>query len=171
MSFSQPALITAQHRVDMFDCGNDPLNQYLKRFALTNSASGTARTYVTTPAGEPVVAGYYSLAAGSVERARVPERVAKGLALRPIPVVLLARLAVDQRFQGRGLGKSLLRDALQRTLGAAELIGIRAVLVHAKDENAAAFYARFGFVRSPTDPLHLMLLIKDLRWTIEVSGS
>ena len=170
MSFTRPALITAQPQVEAFDCANEPLNQYLKRFALTNSASGVARTYVTTPTGDPVVAGYYSLAAGSVEKARVPERVAKGLPLHPIPVVLLARLAVDQRFQGRGLGKSLLRDALQRTLAAAEVIGIRAVLVHAKDENAAAFYARFGFAPSPTDPLHLMLLMKDLRRTLEVSG-
>ena len=169
MSFTQPALIAAQHQLEAFDCGNESLNQYLKRFALTNSAAGVARTYVTTPTGEPAVAGYYSLAAGSVEKARVSERVAKGLPLHPIPVVLLARLAVDQLFQGKGLGKGLLRDALQRTLAAAEVIGVRAVLVHAKDENAAAFYARFGFAPSPTDPLHLMLLIKDLRRTIAVS--
>jgi hypothetical protein len=104
MTFTLPALITAQHQVEAFDCGNEPLNQYLKRFALTNSASGVARTYVTTPAGDPVVAGYFSLAAGSVEKARVAERVAKGLPLHPVPVVLLARLGVDQQFQGRGLG-------------------------------------------------------------------
>ena len=171
MSFTPPAPVTVQHQVEAFDCGEEPLNQYLKRFALTNTAAGVARTYVTTPAGEAVVAGYYSLAAGAVEKAGVPARVAKGIPQHPVPVVLLARLAVDQRFQGRGIGKRLLRDALQRALATANVIGVRAVLVHAKDEHAAAFYRRFGFAPSPTDPLHLMLLIKDLRRTLEASGS
>lgn len=166
MSFLSPALITAQHRVEDFDCGKESLNQYLKRFALTNTAAGSARTYVTTASGEPSVIGYYSLAAGSVEKAGVPERVAKGIPSHPVPVVLLARLAVDHRFQGRGVSKTLLRDALLRSLAAAEAIGIRAVLVHAKDEQAGSFYSWFGFVPSPTDPLHLMLLMKDLRRTL-----
>jgi predicted N-acetyltransferase YhbS len=102
-----------------------------------------------------------------VEKAAVPERVAKGVPNRPIPVVLLARLAVDRRFQGKGLGKGLLRDALVRALAAAEAVGVRAILVHAKDEEAARFYSQFGFTASPTDPLHLMLLIKDLRRTLQ----
>src|SRR5690242_18740472 len=114
MIFSAPALILASHEVGGFDSGKESLDQYLKRFALTNSAAGVARTYVTTVQGETSVAGYYSLAAGSVERAIVPERVAKGIPNHPAPVVLLARLAVDKRLQGQGLGKSLLRDALHR---------------------------------------------------------
>src|SRR5438046_2196767 len=118
MSFSAPALITAEHQLDAFDCGQASLDQYLKRFALTNTAAGTARTYVATLSGEHLVTGYYSLAAGSVEKAQVPERVAKGIPGHPVPVVLLARLAVDRRFQDQGLGKSLLRDALLRALSA-----------------------------------------------------
>jgi len=111
--------------------------------------------------------GYYSLSAGSVEKSSVPERVGKGIPRHPVPVVLLARLAVDHQFQRGGIGKGLLRDALQRALSAADVIGIRAVLVHAKDEKAAAFYRKFGFESSPTDLLHLMLLMKDLRRTVE----
>ncbi len=152
--------------METFDCGKESLNQYLKRFALTNTAAGSARTYVTTVTREVSVIGYYSLAAGAVERAAVPERVAKGISNQPVPVVLLARLAVNRRFQGQGVGKGLLRDALLRSLAAAEAVGVRAVLVHAKDEQAAGFYRQFGFTPSPTDPLHLMLLMKDLRRTL-----
>ena len=167
MSFLPPALITAGHLVESFDCGQESFNQYLKRFALTNTAAGTARTYVTTSSDETAVIGYYSLAAGSVEKSAVPGRVAKGVPNHPIPVVLLARLAIDQRFQGKGLGTALLKDALARTLAAANVVGARAILVHAKDEEAARFYSQFGFAPSPTDPLHLMLLIKDLRRTFQ----
>jgi len=155
--------MAAEHQVDSFDCGKEPLNNYLRRFALANTAAGIARTYVATRPGEQSVVGYYSLAAGSVEKAQLPERIAKGIPNHPVPVVLLARLAVDQRFHHHGIGKGLLRDALERALSAANVIGIRAVLVHAKDDDAAAFYAKFGFTRSPTDALHFMLLIKDLK--------
>jgi GNAT superfamily N-acetyltransferase len=167
MSFATPALITSEHRVEDFDCGKESLNQYLKRFALTNTAAGTARTYVSNITGEMSVIGYYSLAAGSVERTQVPARVAKGVPQHPVPVVLLARLAVDQGLQGQGVGKGLLRDALLRSLAASEVVGVRAILVHAKDESAANFYSQFGFIPSPTDPLHLMLLMKDLRRTVQ----
>jgi GNAT superfamily N-acetyltransferase len=105
-------------------------------------------------------------AAGSVEKVSLPERVAKGVPNYPVPVVLLARLAVDHSFQGRGIGKGLLRDALRRALFAADVIGIRAVFVHAKDPEASSFYARFGFAPSPTDALHLLLLVKDLKHRI-----
>jgi GNAT superfamily N-acetyltransferase len=139
MSFSLPALIISADRVEDFDCGNDSLNIYLKRFALTNTAAGTARTFVTTISEDRKVVGYYSLSAGSVEKALVAERVAKGVPSHPIPVVLLARLAVDRALQGAGIGKGLLRDALQRSLSAAEIIGIRAVLVHAKETEPQIF--------------------------------
>jgi GNAT superfamily N-acetyltransferase len=167
MNLALPALITAGHEVEAFDCGTESLNQYLKRFALTNTAAGTARTYVTTLTGLMAVIGFYSLAAGSVEKREAPERVAKGVPSHPIPVVLLARLAVDRKFQGLGVGKGLLRDALLRVSAAADIVGIRALLVHAKDERAARFYSQFGFCASPTDPLHLMLLMKDLRRTLQ----
>lgn len=109
------------------------------------------------------VIGYYALAAASVEREETPERVRKGLAKHPVPVILQARLAVDQQEQGQGLGSGLLKDALTRASQASDEIGARAVLVHAKDEEARAFYEQFDFDASPTDPLHLFLLIKDLK--------
>jgi GNAT superfamily N-acetyltransferase len=107
--------------------------------------------------------GYHSLAAGSVNKQDATERAAKGLPNYPIGVVLLARLAVDRREHGRGLGRALLKDALLRAVSAAEIVGVRAVLVHALNDEARRFYARFDFEPSPFDPLHLMLLMKDIR--------
>jgi GNAT superfamily N-acetyltransferase len=166
MSFSTPAPIGPDALVDQFDCGKEALNAYLKRFALVNTAAGISRTYITTPTGDKSVAGYYSLSAGSIEKAHVPERIAKGIPNYPVPVILLGRLAVHRAHQGHGLGKGLLRDALQRTLAAADVIAIRAVLVHAKDPEARRFYEQFGFAPSPTNDLHLMLLMKDLKRTV-----
>ena len=163
MTVGAPELLRVQHDVAGFDCGSAALNNYLKRFALSNNAAGSARTYVSCSAESGVVAAYYSLCAAAIEKAAAPERIAKGMPSHPIPVVLLARLAVDRQHQGKGVGAALLKDALLRSLNAADAIGIRAVLVHAKDPAAAAFYTHFGFVPSPTDPLHLMLLIKDIK--------
>ena len=149
------------HTVESFDCGYEALNRYISRFALTNQASGSAQTYVATH--DEKVIGYYSLAVGAVAHAEAPPRIVKGLAHHPVPVMLLARLAVDNAAKGKGLGAELLHDALARTLQAADIAGIRAVIVHAKDDNARRFYAHFDFDPSPTDPYHLFLLIKDLR--------
>ena len=149
------------HAVESFDCGSEVLNRYIIRFALTNQSSGSAQTYVANH-GEKVI-GYYSLAVGAVAHAEAPPRIVKGLAHHPVPVMLLARLAVDNAAKGKGLGAALLLDALARTLQAADIAGIRAVIVHAKDDNARRFYAHFDFDPSPTDPYHLYLLIKDLR--------
>lgn len=149
------------HVVDHFDCGYADLNRYISRFALNNQSAGSAQTYVAT-ADEKVV-GYYSLAVGAVAHAQAPTRMTKGLARHPVPVMLLARLAVDNEAKGNGLGAALLYDALARTLQAADIAGIRAVLVHAKDDAARRFYEHFDFDPSPTDPYHLYLLIKDLR--------
>jgi GNAT superfamily N-acetyltransferase len=172
MSFLAPTLMSAEFVLDEFDCGSDALNQYLKRFALVNTVAGIARTYVTVRSGERTVKGYYSVAACAVEKAQAPERVAKGTPNHPIPVVLIARLAVDLKYQGQGLGKELLRDALARIASAAEVIGVRAVLVHAKDREARRFYERWEFVASPTNELHLMLLKKDLRRALaDVQGN
>lgn len=158
---SSPLPITREHDLSHFDCGVPALNDYLRKYALANHQNGPARTYVAVR-GQRVV-GYYSLAAGSVHPDEVPERVKKGLARHPIPVILLARLAVDRAEHGRGLGKGLLKDALLRVAQAADLIGCRAVLVHAKDEAARTFYAKFDFLPSPTDDFHLYLLLKDIR--------
>lgn len=149
------------HNVAPFDCGKEPLNRFLKRFALANQRADSARTYVVSQ--ESAVIAYYSLAAGAVEYADVPLRVGRGLARHPVPVMLLARLAVDRTWQGRGLGKALIKDALLRTAAAADVVGIRALLVHAKDEEARIWYEALDFEPSPTDPYHLFLLMKDLR--------
>jgi len=149
------------HGLSAFDCGKASLNDWLRRYAWQNQAADAARTYVAHRANR--VVGYFSLAYGSVRREEVPERIAKGLARHPVPVVVLARLAVDRREAGRGLGKALLKDALLRIERAADIAGARAVLVHAIDDDARAFYEHFDFERSPVDDLTLMLLTKDLR--------
>jgi GNAT superfamily N-acetyltransferase len=160
-SFSAIAKIDSSHVTAGFDCGSEELNRYLQKYALQNTLADGAVTRVTTRDG--AVAGYYALAAGSVEHAKAPGRITKGMARHPIPVVILARLAVAKDAQGVGLGKALLKDALLRVSSAADLIGVRTLIAHAKDEQAKAFYQRFDFEPSPTDPLHMFLLLKDIR--------
>lgn len=149
-----------EHVLDSFDCGKEDLNHFLKRRAGSNQQAHSTQTYVL--AKEFTVFGYYSLAAGSVSHDKATERVKKGLARHPIPVILLARLAVDVSLQGKGVGAALLKDALLRTAQAADTIGARALLVHAKDDSAKAFYQHFTFEPSPSDPYHLLLIMKDL---------
>jgi GNAT superfamily N-acetyltransferase len=149
------------HRIEVFDCGREELNRYLLRYAWTNQLAGAAQTYLGL-VGDAVI-GYHTLAVGQVLREEAPERLAKGLARHPIPIMLLARLAVDRRWHGQGVGRALLKDAIQRTLQAADIAGIRAFAVHAKDEEARRFYEKFDFIPSPTDPLHLFVLLKDAR--------
>ncbi|MCC2668279.1 MAG: GCN5-related N-acetyltransferase [Armatimonadetes bacterium] len=160
-----PVLLAKTHQTAEFDCGKPPLNEFLASFALQNQASGGARTYVLLRAER--VIGYYSLAPASVGPEHVPARVIKGQGRYPVPVILMARFAVDTHEQGRGLGKALFRDALRRALAGADAIGGRAFLVHAKDEEARAFYRKFGMEESPTNPLHLFLLFKDIRRSLE----
>ncbi len=149
------------HPIETFDCGREQLNRYLLRYAWANQQAGAAQAYVGL-VGDAVI-GYYSLAVGQFTRGEAPERLTKGLARHPVPIMLLARLAVDLRSQGQGAGKALLRNAMQRTLQAADIAGIHAFAVHAKDDEARAFYEKFDFIPSPTDPLHLFLLLKDVR--------
>lgn len=158
---SEPVPLDRAHDLSTFDCGQPPLDEYLRKYALLNHQNRAARTYVVTRAHR--VVGYYTLAAGSVQRDETPPRVAKGLANYPVPIILLARLAVDRSEQGHGLGRALLKNALLRSVKAADLIGCRAVLVHAKDEAAVAFYRKFGFESSPIDERHLYLLMKDIQ--------
>jgi len=160
-ALSGPELLTAVHDVQTFDCGKHELTEWLRSYALQNQQAGASRVYVVHRAGR--VGGYHALAAASVEPEETPGRVKKGLARHPIPVILLARLAVDLTARGQGLGAALLKDALQRSVSAADEIGARAVLVHAKDDEAKAFYRHFDFEPSPTEPLHLFLRMKDLR--------
>lgn len=163
---SQAEPISESHDVSRFDCGtHQSLNDWLKRFALANQKNESARTYVIHRNG--AVVGYYSISAGSVSTEESPARIAKGLARHPIPVILLARLAVDKGSQGSGLGKALSKDALVRIARAADIVGARAVLVHAIDEPARRFYEHFDFEPSPVHELQLMLLMKDLRKALE----
>jgi GNAT superfamily N-acetyltransferase len=149
------------HRVEAFDCGVEPLNQFLAKFALINQASNAAQTYVALD-GESVI-GFYTLVVGEVQHGGSPERLRKGLSRHPILIMVLARLAVDRSRQGQKLGQWLVKDATVRTLRAADIAGIRALVVHAKDEQARTFYAHFGFAGGFSDPLHLYVLTKELK--------
>lgn len=159
--FESVRKLVASDNVDTFDCGQQALNQFLQRFALSNQKANSAQTYVSCK--ENTVVGFYSLAVGSVEPENAAPRILKGMARHPVPVMILARLAVDVNHQGVGLGSALLRDALLRTVQAADIAGIRALLVHAKDDAARQWYLNWEFEPSETDPFHLFLLLKDLK--------
>jgi predicted N-acetyltransferase YhbS len=149
------------HNFSSFDCANATLTTWLQKFAWQNQQADSAKTYVACR--ENRVVGYYALTAGSVHKHESPVRIAKGLANHPIGVVLLARLAVDISEQGKGLGKALLFDSLKRVEEAADIVGVRAVMVHAIDDAARQFYEHFNFDPSPVDAFQLMLLLKDVR--------
>ncbi len=137
------------------------MDEWLRRYGLQSQSQHISRTYVTCRGG--VVVGFYSLCAASVEPHTVPDRIKKGLPRYPMPVTLLTRMAVDHREHGQGLGAALLKDALLRYLSAADVVASRALLVHALDEKAAAFYRHFGFEPSSGTPLHLFLSHKEIR--------
>jgi GNAT superfamily N-acetyltransferase len=158
---SGPMPMAPHHLTGSFSCGAPSLDEYLLRRALGDQRAEKSRTYVASRDNH--VVAYFTLAAGAVGPEAAPARVAKGQGRQPVPVILLARLAVDEREQGKRLGEAMLLEALARSAEAAETIGARAVLVHAKDDEARSFYRHYGFEPSPTDPLHLMLLMKDIR--------
>ena len=153
---SPPEKLSGAHDLSAFDCGEPVLNDWLRRRALQNEASGASRTYVVC-AGKRVL-GYYTLAVGAVARAEAPGRVRRNMP-DPVPVMVLGRLAVDKSAQGRHIGGGLLRDAVLRTVQAAEIAGIRAILVHAISGEAKRFYEGYGFVGSPVDPLTVMIAV------------
>ena len=161
---SPPELLTAQHDVSDFTSTEPTLDKWLKRRALKSQKSGAARTYVVT--SENFVIGYYSLAVGSVTRSVSVSRVRRNMP-DPIPVMLLARLAIDDSWQGRGLGRSLLRDAVLRAIQAADIVGIRALLVHAISDDAKRFYQYFGFQPSEIESMTLMATLADLRSALD----
>jgi GNAT superfamily N-acetyltransferase len=149
------------YEIEAFDCGQPELNRFLIRHALQAQQVNSSQTYVGL-SGKTVI-GFYTIIAGEVRHVDAPARVVKGMPRHPIPLLVLARLAVHSEWQGRGIGAGLLVDALGRTLQAADIVGARALAVHAKDDSAASFYQHFGFMPSPTDKRHLFLLIKDIR--------
>ncbi|MBL8470298.1 MAG: GNAT family N-acetyltransferase [Rhodocyclaceae bacterium] len=156
-AYSPVRKLLATDQADAFDCGQTALNQFLQRYALINQKANSAQTYVCCQ-GDVVVA-FYSLAVGSVDPEAAPSRVTKGLA----PVMILARLAVDKEHQRKGLGQALLKDALLRTAQAADIAGMRSLIVHAKDDAARQWYESWEFEPSPTDPYHLFLMLKDFK--------
>lgn len=158
--YSLPRPISEADDVAAFDSGEPTLDDYLRSRALNNHVGGASRCFVTCYGGR--VVGYYALASGAVSHAELSGKFRRNMP-NPIPVILLSRLAIDGKHQGRGLGESLLRDAIARCVQVAEQIGVRAILVHAIHEDARSFYTRYQFEPSPTDPLHLMLLIKDAK--------
>ena len=161
MSFSPPQALGLSHRLDEFDCGKPALTEWLLHHARQAQGSGSARTFVVCE--QDRVAGYYSLTVGQIDTLEAPERIRRGMGQYPIPLVILARLAVDVDYQRRGLGFSLLQDAIVRTVSISDQAGIRALLTHPIDAEADAFYRRFGFESTPTHDRQLILLLKDAR--------
>jgi GNAT superfamily N-acetyltransferase len=149
------------HDAAAFDCGHAPLNRFLQSFALQNQKSGSSQTYVAVMGGK--VVGYHCLTVGDITLDEAPERMARGMPRHPIPVMIVARLAVDRNYQGQKFGGALLKDALRRTLAAADIAGIRAAIVHAKDDSVRPFYERFGFKCFPEESLSLYILLKNVR--------
>lgn len=159
MALSAPQALDADHGLEGFDCGKPSLNEWLLRHARQAQASGSAKTYVVSDGGR--VAGYYSLTVGQIDTLETPDRARRGMGAYPIPVVILARMAVAREYQGRGIGVGMLQDAIRRTLMVAEQAGVRALLTHPIDDEAARFYKRFGFEASPVREQQLLLLLKD----------
>ena len=164
MSLRGPESLEARHRLESFDCGKPALNEWLLRHARQAQGSGSAKTFVV--ADDDRVVGYFSLTVGQVDTLEAPERIRKGMGQYPIPVVILARLAVSIQDQGKGIGFGMLQDAIRRTLLIAEQAGIRAMLTHPIDEEASSFYTHFGFIVSPLSEQQLLLLLKDARHSL-----
>lgn len=158
-----PVPLNISHRLDAFDCGKPALNEWLVKHALQAGSSGSARTFVAVDGADHRVVGYFSLTVGQVDSTDAPDRIRKGMGQFPIPVIVLARLAVSTQDQGKDIGVGMLKEAIRLALLIAEHAGIRALLTHPIDEDAARFYSRFGFIGSPLRDDQLLLLLKDAR--------
>ncbi len=158
-TFNKPELLNEQHKLESFDCGHATLNEWLLKRALKNQENGASRTFVTSYNNQ--VVAYYALASGSIERISAPKSLTRNMP-DPIPVVILARLAVDKGYQGQNLGSRLLRNALLRTLSVAQNIGIKAMMVHAISESAKSFYLQYGFKESKNNSMLLFYSVRDI---------
>jgi len=161
--FTPPEKLSSDHDLSHFQCGEPTLDDWLRRRALPNEESGASRTYVLCV--ENRVVGYYALAVGAVTHADAPGRVGRNMP-DPVPVVIIGRLAIDQIMRGQSIGPALLRDAVLRTIQAAEIAGIRAILVHAISDRAKRFYEKWGFIPSPVDPMTLMITLAEAQKAI-----
>ena len=163
-SISPPEKLSSLHDLSQFHCGEPALDDWLRKRARQNEESGASRTYVVCAGGR--VVGYYALAVGAVAHVIAHGRVRRNMP-EPVPVMVLGRLAIDEAMQGRGVGPALLRDAVLRTLQAAEIAGIRAILVHAISERAKRFYEKWGFVSSPVESMTLMVTVEEACRAVE----
>ncbi len=172
MPLSAPVLLTADHELDVFDSGEPPLDEWLRKRARGNHAEGGSRVYVTCESDGTGkrVAGYYALASGSISPELAPGSFRRNMP-NPVPAVILGRLAVDKSWQGRGVGRSLMQDAALRVLQAADTIGIRGMVVHALTNGARAFYIALGFKESPGQPMTLTITLKELQASLVVATS
>ncbi|OJX08967.1 MAG: GNAT family N-acetyltransferase [Caedibacter sp. 38-128] len=152
--------LSYEHILENFDCGNAALNEYLNKYALINQKLRISQTYIGVSKG--IIIGYYTISVASIQHDQAPKKVARGLPRYDIPVMLIGRLAVDLSFQERGVGAGLLKDAILRTQKVADLVGIRALIVHAKNDEVVQWYKKFDFEPSPLDSKHLFLLLKDM---------
>ncbi len=160
----RPDKLSPEHDVSQFHCGEPTLDDWLRRRAFQNEESGASRTYVICMGNR--VVGYYALAVGAVAHVEAPGRIRRNMP-HPIPVMVIARLAVDATAEGQALGPALLRDAVLRTVQASEIAGIRAILVHAISERAKRFYEKWGFIVSPVEPMTLMITMTEARKAME----
>jgi GNAT superfamily N-acetyltransferase len=158
LTYSGPTLLTGEHGLERFNCGESALNDWLARRALSNQTAGTSRTWavIHEPAG--TVAAYYASSTASVMRTAAPRRIARNQPT-DLPAILLARMAVDSHHQGKGLGAAMLKHFMTKAIEVSEKVGVRLVLVHAKDKQAKDFHRHHGFIESPIDPLTLMMAL------------
>ena len=168
MKLLAPRALTSDHKLEGFDSGSPAMDEWLIRHALQAQAAGSARTFVTVDE-HGKVGGYFSLAVGQVDVLEVPERIRRGMGRFPVPVVVLARLAVSRTHQGKGIGAGLLREAILRTLVVAEQAGVRAMLTHPIDAQAEKFYQKYGFAASPLQERQLLLLLKDAKASLNAT--
>jgi GNAT superfamily N-acetyltransferase len=161
VAYAGPVILTGDHVLVGFDCGKPALDEWLRTRALVNQSSGTTRTWVAVEEGSSEVVAFYASSTASILRASVPTRIRRNQP-EQIPAVLLARMAIDQRHQGKGLGAALLKHFMIKALEVAQSVGVRVLLIHAKDDEAKSFYSHYGFVESSFDPLTLVMLVGDL---------
>ncbi|MGK7297407.1 MAG: GNAT family N-acetyltransferase [Candidatus Wenzhouxiangella sp. M2_3B_020] len=165
MKYRAPALLESRHELEDFSCVSTEQTDWLRRHARQSTASGTTKVLVVTPTESDRVVAYYAWTMAQLEVADAPPRLRKGAGRYPQPVALLARLGVDVEHEGKGLGAGLLQDVIRRVAALSDQIGCRGLLVHAESEQARSFYRYLipEFEQSPTDPLHLVLLLKDIK--------
>lgn len=158
MAYAGPVILTGDHVLDGFDCGKPALDEWLRNRALANQSSGTTRTWVVVEEGSSEVVAFYASSTASILRSSAPTRIRRNQP-EQIPAILLARMAVDKRHRGKGLGAALLKHFMLKTLEVAQSVGVRVLLIHAKDDQAKTFYSHYGFVESSFDPLTLVMLL------------